>query len=83
MKMNVSKTKLMTFNARINDHCDLYTPDGCIGRTNSYNYLGVWLDSSLSMDKHFKQWIQNGISKSVQAKNVEETNEHKYCNACL
>ena len=35
MKMNVSKTKLMTFNTRTNDHCDLYIPDDCIGRTNS------------------------------------------------
>ena len=64
MKINISKTKLMTFNARTNHQCHLYvrTPYGPMGRTNSYEYLGVQLDSTLSVNKH----LNNGYNIAYQ-----------------
>ena len=62
IKMNVSQTKLMTINEKLNDEIILQTPKGVIGNTKWYKYLGVWLDNSLDMNRY----LDNGYKMAYQ-----------------
>ena len=72
MKMNVTKTKMMIINAEPNDVITLRTPGGCLGTTKSYKYLGVWIDSSLSMTKHLNNGYKMAYQKVFKLKKLRK-----------
>ena len=72
MKMNVSKTKLMTINGDPDHEITLHTPHGNIGSITSYKYLGVWLDNSLNMNKHLNNGYKMAYQKVFKLKKLRK-----------
>ena len=70
--MNVTKTKMMIINAEPNDVITLRTPGGCLGTTKLYKYLGVWIDSSLSMTKHLNNGYKMAYQKVFKLKKLRK-----------
>ena len=72
MKMNVSKSKLTTFNNRPNEVIVLHTPEGDIGSTTSYKYLGVWLDRTLNVERYLNNGYKMAYQKAVKLKKLRK-----------
>ena len=81
MKMNESKTKLMTINEKLKDEIKLQTPEGGIGNTRCYKYLGVWLDNSLDMNRHLNNGYKMAYQKVFKLEKAENADEHCHSNA--
>ena len=72
MKMNVSKTKLMTINNCTDHQVVLKTKHGPITCTGSYKYLGVWMDEKLNMTKHLNNGYKMAYQKIFKLKKLRK-----------